>query len=317
MSFVGGGSDLSAYYHMRPGAVISSTINKYIYVTVNKKYDDTIRVSYSKNEIVRHVDAVEHDIIRSALKLVGIDRGIEIVYVSDLPLRDIGTGLGASSALAVGVLNALYAYKGEVVSPERLADDACRIEIKMLGRPAGKQDQYAAAYGGLNVIEFHPDERVMVRPVICDEILRKNFSNHLLLFYTGTPAKSSKVLEEQMEKTKDNKSVLDEMVAFVPAFEHALSRGDFIQCAALLHENWIRKQRLAHVITNSEIDEQYEKARSAGARGGKILGSGGGGFLLLYCDEADQHGVRKALADLKEMPFQFEERGSTLIYHDD
>jgi D-glycero-alpha-D-manno-heptose-7-phosphate kinase len=204
VSFAGGGSDLSVYYKHGCGSVVSTAIDKYIYITVNRKFDDLIRVSYSKTEMVKNVDEIEHNIIREALKLVGIETGIEVVYMGDIPLGTAGVGLGSSSSLAVGVLNALYASKGQNVSAEKLARDACRIEIDILKQPIGKQDQYIAAYGGLQHIRFNGDESVFVDPVICQRETKEQLNNKLLLFYTGITRVSSSILAEQEQKTDIN-----------------------------------------------------------------------------------------------------------------
>jgi D-glycero-alpha-D-manno-heptose-7-phosphate kinase len=317
VSFAGGGSDLAVYYQKNPGAVISTTLNMYLYITVNKKFDDLIRVSYSKTEMVSSVDKIEHNIIREALKIVGIEKGVDIVYMGDIPLGSAGIGLGSSSSLAVGVLNALYAYKGQHVSAEHLARKACEIEIDILKHPIGKQDQYAAAYGGLNFIQFNKDESVFVDPVICGRETRQKLNNKLLLFYTGIMRVSSSILEEQKASIDDNRKILDDMVEVSKAMRDAIIKQNLVSIGHFLHENWEYKKRLTSKITNDQINEYYDKARKAGAIGGKILGAGGGGFLLFYCDEAWQDDVRKALIDLKEVPLLFEPQGSKIIYVSD
>lgn len=317
ISFIGGGSDLAVYYQRSPGSVVSTAVNMYIYITVNKKFDDLIRVSYSKTEMVPSVDEIEHNIIREALKIVGIEKGVDIVYMGDIPLGSAGVGLGSSSSLAVGVLNALYAYKGQHVSAEYLAQKACEIEIDILQHPIGKQDQYVAAYGGFNFIQFNKDESVFVDPVICERETRQKLNKKLLLFYTGIMRISSSILEEQKASIGDNSKFLDAMVELSKIMRDAIIKHDLESIGPLLHESWEYKKKLATKITNGQINEYYEKARKAGAVGGKILGAGGGGFLLLYCDEAWQDNVRKALIDLKEVPFLFEPQGSKIIYVSD
>lgn len=317
VSFAGGGSDLAVYYQRSPGAVISTTLNMYLYITVNKKFDDLIRVSYSKTEMVSSVDEIEHNIIREALKIVGIEKGVDIVYMGDIPLGSAGVGLGSSSSLAVGVLNALYAYKGQHVSAEHLAQKACEIEIDILKHPIGKQDQYAAAYGGFNFIQFNKDESVFVDPVICGRETRQKLNEKLLLFYTGIMRVSSSILEDQKASIDDNRKILDDMVEVSKVMRDAIIKHNLESIGHFLHENWEYKKKLTTKITNDQINEYYNKARKAGAIGGKILGAGGGGFLLLYCDEARQDNVRKALVDLKEVPFLFEPQGSKIIYVSD
>lgn len=317
ISFAGGGSDLAVYYRNGCGSVVSTAIDKYIYITVNRKFDDLIRVSYSKTEIVENVDEIEHNIIREALRLVGIERGIEVVYMGDMPLGTAGVGLGSSSSLAAGVLNALYAFKGQNVSAEKLARDACRIEIDILKQPIGKQDQYIAAYGGLQYIRFNGDESVFVDPVICQRETKEQLNNKLLLFYTGITRVSSSILAEQEQKTDINRAYLDTIVELAGELKKDLVGNDLSRFGEILHEGWLNKVKLASGITNTTINEYYDKARRAGAIGGKILGAGGGGFLLLYCEEENQNKVRKAIFELKESSFEFEPQGSKIIYVSD
>lgn len=314
VSFAGGGSDLSEYYTTGYGAVISTAIDKYIYITVNKKFDDLIRVSYSQTEMVKSVDEVKHNIIREALKLAGIEKGIEVVYMGDVPLGSAGIGLGSSSSLAVGVLNALYAYKGEYATAERLASEACKIEIDILGHPIGKQDQYIAAYGGFNFIQFNRDETVYVDPIICKRKTKSRLNDNLMMFYTGIERVSSDILGEQKQKTKDNLAYLDNMVSLAGEVRKCITDNSLNKFAELLHEGWLYKKKLASGISTALIDDYYEKALRAGAIGGKILGAGGGGFLLLYCEKEHQNKVREQMSGLKEIPFSFEPQGSKIIY---
>jgi len=314
MSFVGGGSDLRVYYQHRYGAVISTTINKYVYITVNARFTDNIRVGYSKIEYVKNVDEIEHNLVREALKTVDIKKGIEIVYMSDLLPAHEGTGLGASSSIIVGTLHALHAFKGEYVSAETLAQEACRIEIDILKNPIGKQDQYATAYGGFNYIRFNADESVVVNPVIFKKEIKEELNKNLLLFYISMPKQAVDILTEQTRKTKNNLHILDKMVEQVHEIQDALRNNDLTEFGNILHKGWMYKKQLASKITNSIIDSYYEKARKAGAIGGKILGSGGGGFLLFYCEEKHQDSVRQALSNLKETTFKFEPNGSRIIY---
>ena len=317
ISFAGGGSDLAVYYRRGYGSVVSTAIDKYIYITVNKKFDDLIRVSYSKTETVESVDKVEHNIIREALRIVGIDRCVEVVYMGDIPLGSAGIGLGSSSSLAVGVLNALYAYKGQHISAEHLAQKACEIEIEILGNPIGKQDQYMTAYGGFNYIRFNRDESVFVDPIICNRETKEKLNKKLLLFYTGIERISSHILEEQRKNINDNSKYLDEVVKLSEIMRRCIIENDFGAVGELLHEGWKYKRKLANSISNSTIDEYYERARASGAVGGKIVGAGGGGFLLLYCEEEYQDKVGSALSDLREIPFCFEPQGSKIIYVSD
>ncbi len=315
ISFVGGGSDLKEYYSAgRPGAVVSTAIDKYVYVMVNSRFDGSIRVGYSKSETVSSVDEIEHDIIREALRLTGIKDSIEITYVGDMPIGRAGTGLGSSSALAVGLLAALYRHIGKKADAKKLAEQACKIEIDILKRPIGKQDQYASAFGGLNHITFGPGEKVPVAPLKLSKAKLEALQDNLLLFYTNTPSKSSEVLSEQREKTPQNIDVLHKMVDLVGNVKKSLTKGAFADLGKALHENWMHKKKLAGKMSSGELDAHYEKALKAGALGGKILGSGGGGFFLFYCDKKNQKKLRQALSPLKEVPFRFEKNGSTILF---
>lgn len=312
VSFAGGGSDLSAYYLNEPGAVTSTAIDKYVYITVNAKFDDRLRVSYSKTEIVDSPDDLAHEIVREALKLVGISGGVEITSIADIPSR--GTGLGSSSSFTVGLLNALYAFTGKNVSAGRLAREACEIEIEKVGEPIGKQDQYIAAYGGLQHIQFNPDESVFVDPVICPYGVKESLQEDLMLFYTGLTRKSSSILTEQRENTGKRMGVLAEMVDLSKKIKASLSCGDLTEFGELLDRGWVLKKKLASGISSEKIDKLYESAKRAGALGGKILGAGGGGFLLLYCEKRKQAAVKKRLSDLRYTPLSFEPQGSKIIY---
>jgi len=316
MSFVGGGSDIRAYYQHGHGAVISTAINKYVYITVNKRFTDNIRVAYSKIEYVKTVDEIEHNLVRDALKMTGITKGLEIVYMSDLLPAQEGSGLGASSSI-VGTLHALHAFKGEHVSAETLAQESCRIEIDILGHPIGKQDQYAAAYGGFNYIQFNADESVIVNPIIFKKEIKEKLKENLLMFYMGKQITSGDILTEQIKKTEDKLHIYDKMVEQVRELQEALRNNDLTRFGEILHQGWMYKQQLASKISNPIINSYYEKARKAGAIGGKILGSGGGGFLLFYCEKEKQDFVRKALHDLKDVTFAFEASGSRIIYVSD
>jgi D-glycero-alpha-D-manno-heptose-7-phosphate kinase len=318
LSFVGGGSDLKAYYQNGYGSVVSTAIDRYMYVAVNRTFDHHIRVIYSKIEYVENIEAIEHNVAREALKLIGITGGgFDISYMGDMLPAHTGSGLGASSSLTVGILNALHALKGEYASAETIAEEACKIEVEMLGRPMGKQDQYIAAYGGFNYIRFNKDESVFVEPIICSKETKKELAKNLLLFYTGLNTQSDVVLTEQKRKTPDNLPILDKMVRLSEELRKALINNDLAEFGNILHEGWVYKQKLATKITNPIINGYYEKARKAGAIGGKILGSGGGGFLLLYCEEQNQDKVREILSDLREAHFNFEPRGSKIIYISD
>ena len=316
-SFFGGGSDLSGYYKNSVrgyGAVLSTAIDMYIYITVNKKFDDQIRVSYSKTEIVDSVDQIEHNIIREALRIAGVEKGIEIVYRGDVPLGSAGVGLASSSALAVGALHALFAYQGKAVSAEFLAQKACEIEIDRLRNPIGKQDQYAVAYGGLHRYRFNADETVFVDPVICRPETKEALQNNLMFFYTNMTHISSHILSEQRENIPQKMRNLDRMVEMSYEAERLLQQKAMDDFGALLDEAWRLKQELASGISAPEIDAMYAAARKAGALGGKILGAGGGGFMMLYVPQNRQQSVREALRQYREQNVCLEPEGSKIIY---
>ena len=283
-SFFGGGTDFKGYYENSRcgyGSVISTALNMYI---------------------------------REALKIVGIENGIDIVYSADIPLSSAGVGLASSSALAVGVLNALYTYKGEYASPEKLARMACEIEINRMGNPIGVQDQYACAYGGFRVYKFWANGKVSATPVSVPRENMKALQNNLMLYYTGLTRISSEILAEQKENIPDKNKVLDQMLQMVDEAERVISEGDLDQWGRMLDKAWHMKRSLASKISNSDIDFMYESAKSAGAMGGKVLGAGGGGFLLLYVPDENKANVRKALKDYKEVDFEFENEGSRIIF---
>lgn len=318
ISFAGGGTDLPAFYRQEAGAVVSTAINKYIYITVNRKFDHKIRVSYSETEIVDSVDDLKHDLIRESLRLVGIDGGIEITSISDIPSQ--GTGLGSSSSYTVGLLNALYAYKGQLVGAERLAREACHIEIEVCRKPIGKQDQYIAAYGGLKFIEFLPDESVVVTPLLRERHAREELQNHLLLLYTGLTRSADSILAEQARNTADSaqtRARLQTLRALADRVHEALCCGDLREFGRCLHENWSAKRQLAAGISNSQIDCWYDTAMAHGAWGGKLLGAGGGGFLLFVAPPERHPPIIAALPQLKPVHIHLESQGSRIIYVED
>lgn len=315
ISFVGGGSDLPSFHSHEPGAVVSTTINKYIYITVNRKFDHKIRASYSVTEIVDHVDDLRHELIREALKMTGQSGGIEITSISDIPSQ--GTGLGSSSTYTVGLLNALYAHIGQHAGAERLAREACIIEIERCGKPIGKQDQYIAAYGGLQHIQFNPDESVYVDPIICNPAVKRTLQRNLMMLYTGITRSSETILREQNANTassEEKRSSLRRMVRLAGDLRAALSANDLNGFGELLHQGWMEKKSLASGISDQRIDRWYDTARQHGAIGGKILGAGGGGFLLLYVPQDRQAEVAGALPDLQRIDVHFAPQGSKIIY---
>lgn len=311
ISFTGGGTDLPAFYKNGYGAVVSTSIDKYIYITVNKRFDDSIRVSYSQTEIVNHVDELKHDIARECLRMVGIPGGIEITSIADIPS---GTGLGSSSSFAVGLLNALYTYVGERLSAGELANQACQIEINVLGHPIGKQDQYAAAYGGVNYFTFERNGDVQREKISISDNDLRNMNRKLMMFYTGIRRSADGILSRQSQETKNKMEVLTFMRDQANRMRDGLIHEGFTpKFAKMLDEAWQKKKSITSGISNPEIDELYQKAISAGASGGKLLGAGGGGFILLYCDEQYQPAVREALG-LRELDFEISLNGSRVVY---
>lgn len=318
VSFAGGGSDLAAYYRHEPGAVVSVSIDKYIYITVNAKFDRQIRASYSITEIVDRVEDLRHELIREALRQVGRDHSIEITSISDIPSQ--GTGLGSSSTYTVGLLNALYAFAGRHAGAERLAREACEIEIARCGAPIGKQDQYIAAYGGLQFIQFNPDESVFVDPVVCRPRTRAELESRLLMLYTGATRSTANVLREQRANTEADqarRAGLRQMVQLAHDMRAALIDDDLSGFGEMLHEGWVRKRELASGISSPQIDDWYARGRAAGASGGKILGAGGGGFLLLYAPAERHAAICAALPELRPVPVRFAPQGSKIIYVED
>lgn len=315
VSFFGGGSDLPSYYRRHGGAVLSAAIDKSVYVTVSRKFDDAVRVSYSRTEEVSHASKVEHPLVREALTLLGIEGGIEITSVADIPAT--GTGLGSSSSFTVGLLHALHAYRGRMVSAATLAQESCHIELERCGEPIGKQDQYAVAHGGLNFLRFHPDESVEVKKVICAPGTLDVLQSHLLFFYTGITRSASALLRNQSSNVGQPGEASDATGALVRLAETAFEKicaGDIISFGTLLDEAWQIKRGLAENISNSQIDDAYDAAMKAGAQGGKVLGAGGGGFLMFFAPPQKHAAIRQALAAMRETPFTFAAEGSSIIF---
>ena len=311
MSFAGGGTDMPGFYRADEGAVTGTAINKYMYLIVNKRFDRTIRVSYSRTEIVNTVHEIQHPIVREAMKLTGVTEQVEIVSIADIPAQ---TGLGSSSSFTVGLLNALYAYRGVLRSAEELAREACTLELDVLGEPIGKQDQYLAAYGNLRHIRFHPNDAVSVEYVLMPAERREAFQERLLLMYMGRTEAASTVLSDQQSRTEQNRTALRAMRALAVQCRDALVGGRLDDVGDLLHEGWEMKKRLADGISDETIDGWYEAARKLGARGGKVLGAGGRGFLLLYCPPEHRKRVLAGLPQLVHTPFAFEPDGTRVIY---
>ncbi|MBL8485699.1 MAG: hypothetical protein JNK22_01160 [Rhodocyclaceae bacterium] len=316
MSFTGGGSDLPAFYRQFGGAVVSTAIDKYVYVNVNPKFDHGIRIAYSKNEEVERVSDIEHRLVRAAMQMLEIDGGVEITTIADIPSR--GTGLGSSSSFTVGLLHALSAFKGVYVAAEKLGADACRIEIDLCGEPIGKQDQYAAAYGGFNMIEFRPDDKVVVTPIICAPETLTSIERDILVLYTGVTRSASPLLKQQSDVlagSADKQRVMRRMVELTYQLRDELQSNNTLAFGEILHENWMLKREVTAGISNPEIDDWYGRARGAGALGGKILGAGAGGFLMFYAPRDSHRAIAAALPELRVIPMGFEPLGSRIIFY--
>jgi D-glycero-alpha-D-manno-heptose-7-phosphate kinase len=316
VSFAGGGSDMRVFYANRPGAVLSTAIDKYMYVTVNRRFEKTIRVSYTKTEIVERLEDLQHEIIRAGLMRVGIDSQIEVTTVADIPA---GTGMGSSSSLTVGLLKALYAYVGKHRSAEELGREASEIEIETLNKSIGKQDQYAAAYGGLNFIRFHADETVMVDPIVCRPETKRELQDRIVILFTGLRGENEQLLNRQKKQVASSDAaqrVLAAMVERAQEMKSTLEANDLDSFGEILHSAWELKKQVTAGISTGEIDTYYNACREAGAIGGKLLGAGGSGFLLMYCRQGAQDAVR-AVGDrfgLRNFDVRFDGQGSRIIY---
>ena len=316
LSFFGGGSDLPAFYQENRAAVLSTSIDKYVYVTVNKKFDDEIRVSYSKTEEVKNVSELQHQLVRAALNYTKTFGGVEITTVADIPSR--GTGLGSSSSFTVALLHALYAFKGKYVSQKTLAEQACEIEIDICHEPIGKQDQYAAAFGGLKFYEFENDGSVKASPIICSPYIISQIQDHILMLYTGITRSASGILKEQKEVLKSDeikKNTMTRMVDIAYELRKELETNNINSFGEALHEAWMLKRSLTSEISNDLIDGWYLKARENGAVGGKILGAGAGGFLALFAPPAKHQAICHVLPELKRVPVAFDRQGSQIIFY--
>jgi D-glycero-alpha-D-manno-heptose-7-phosphate kinase len=315
VSFLGGGSDLPSYYRRNGGAVLSTAIDQSVYVTVSRKFDNALRVSYSRTEEVAHASQIEHPLVREALALLGIEGGVEITSVADIPAK--GTGLGSSSSFTVGLLNALHAYCGRHASAASLANESCLIELERCGEPIGKQDQYAAAFGGFNFIRFHPDDSVEVKKIVCPKSLMDDLQARLIFFYTGLTRSASTILRQQSAEVATAGAKSDatgELVRLAEAAYSDLCAGNISSVGAMLHEAWRLKKQIVSGATCSLIDEAYQAAIDAGAEGGKLLGAGGGGFLMFLAPPERHDSIRGALPQLRETPFRFAAGGSRIIF---
>jgi D-glycero-alpha-D-manno-heptose-7-phosphate kinase len=320
ISFLGGGTDFPDYYaspaNAHGGAVVGAAIDKYIYVIVKERFDDRIYLNYSRKEIVDAVDEVQHELVREAMRLTGVHQGVEITTLADVPSE--GSGLGSSSAVTVGLLQALWAHQGEIRTAEQLAAEACRVELEILERPMGVQDAYFSAFGGIRQFNFGPEipQRIHWERLDLPHERINQLSNSLLLFYTHRTRRSASILGPQVRNIPDRMAVLDGLRQLAVEGRRSLEAGELDRFGRLLHEGWLLKTQMANGITDKGIDEVYEAALAAGALGGKLAGAGGGGFLLLYCPLGAQEAVRARLnGAMRELPFRFERDGSKIIFN--
>lgn len=316
VSFAGGGTDLPAFYEHDFGAVLSVGVNHHMYITVSPRFEDTTRIAYSQVEVAETIDDIEHTIVREALRMTGLgDKGLEITTVGDVPA---GTGMGSSSSFAVGLLNALYAHKGRITSPSALAERACDIEIDILGKPIGRQDQYAAAFGGVNYIRFNPDHTVEVEPVPVEPGFLEELERHIILLYTNQQRDADEILQKQSDGSADKITVLKQMRDLAGEMREAMGGGGNLSTFGdLLHQGWELKRSLGFGITNKGVDDWYKAARENGAMGGKLLGAGGGGFLMIMAPPYKHDAIRAACGHPRELPFSIDRRGSRVIHISD
>lgn len=313
ISLCGGGTDFKEYYVQNSGFIVSTAIDKYIFVIVKERFDDLIYVNYTKKEIVNSVDEIQHELVREALIKAGLKKGFEITMLADVPSE--GSGLGSSSSLTVGLLNAFYNFQGIQVTADQLASEACEIEIDILNKPIGKQDQYIAAYGGLRTFNFNSDHSVKTELLEVQNSLKRKLGANLLLFYTNITRSSSSVLTEQKNNIKDRIQYHNEIKSLAEKLAGYLREGYVDKTGNILAENWKLKKNLSTNISNNQIDEMYNIAINSGAEGGKISGAGGGGFLLLYCKRENHDWIREQMKDYREMPFMLEPHGSKIIFN--
>lgn len=313
ISFAGGGSDLPSFYREETGAVVSTTIDKYMYLAIHPYFDKSkIQLKYSKTELVDSIEEIRHPIFREVLSLYNL-KGIDLNSIADIPA---GTGLGSSSSFTVGLLNVVNAYLNKACSSQKLAELACDIEINKVGSPIGKQDQYSAAYGGLNFITFYGDETVNVEKIIMKPEKKKELQDNLIMIYIGGKHSAKDILKEQQAIKNGSKkfSAQKQMVQQAFQMKSLLENNDIDDFGRILHEGWMLKKSLTDGISNDHIDDIYNQGIKAGALGGKLLGAGGAGFILFYCPIEKQDFFRKSMKDWNELQFSFENNGSKIIY---
>jgi D-glycero-alpha-D-manno-heptose-7-phosphate kinase len=312
IGLLGGGTDLPDYYREHGGRVLNCAIDKYIYVIVKQRFDDDIYVNYSKKEIVSRVEDLEHELVREAMWMTGVMNGVEITTLADIPSAG-GSGLGSSSAVTVGLLHALFAYRGRQATAEELADRACAIEIDRCGKPIGKQDQYIAAYGGIRDIRFGPGDQVTADDLDLPLVIRRDLQRHIMLFYTGVTRSANSILAEQTANIKTSSDQLDLLCDLAGIATDRLRSGDVEAVGEAMRKGWEAKRQLAAGISNAQVDDAVDRALGAGAIGAKLTGAGGGGFLLVMCPVERQRAVRESLADMRELPVKLDRLGSRVV----
>jgi D-glycero-alpha-D-manno-heptose-7-phosphate kinase len=312
ITFLGGGTDLKEFFQDEQGCVVNAAINKCVYIAIHEYFDDSIQVKYSKTELVDNVEDIQHPLFREAMKLTGVTKGVEIASFADIPSR--GSGLGSSSSFLVGLLNALWTYKGENKTPKELAEAACKIEREILKEHGGYQDQYITAFGNMQFIQFNTDNSIMINPINISTENKQLLEKRLLVFYTGITRNSHDIQKQVHGNKEKNKETLQKIKQLTLELKQELENGNLDAFGELLNQGWELKRNMSDAISNNEINNFYEKAKQAGAIGGKLMGAGGGGFLLFYAHENTHNAIRNSLSDLKELEINFEQQGSKIIY---
>jgi len=311
IGLLGGGTDLPGYYIEHGGRVLNCALDKYVYVIVKQRFDNDIYVNYSRKEIVSKVDDLEHELVREAMRMTGVTSGVEITTLADIP--SAGSGLGSSSSVTVGLLNALFAYRGKQVAAEELAERACAIEIEICGKPIGKQDQYIAALGGIRDIRFGPGDQVVAQEVELAPVERRALQQQIMLFYTGITRRADPILAEQSANVASARPQFDLLRDLAGFAVERLRSGDIEAIGPALRDSWEAKRKLASGVSNDRIDHAVTRALNAGAAGAKLTGAGGGGFLLVICPVERQRAVRESLSDMQELPVKLDRLGSRVV----
>jgi D-glycero-alpha-D-manno-heptose-7-phosphate kinase len=311
IGLLGGGTDLPSYYREHGGRVLNCALDKYVYIIVKQRFDDDIYVNYSKKEIVSRAEDLDHELVREAMQMTGVTSGVEITTLADIPSS--GSGLGSSSAVTVGLLHALFAYRGRQVSAEELAERACTIEIERCGKPIGRQDQYIAALGGIRDIRFGPGDKVVAEELGLPAAERRALQQQIMLFYTGVTRSADPILAEQNANVEGTRPQLDLLRDLAGFAVERLRSGDLDAIGPAMRESWEAKRKLASGVSNEQIDAAVARALEAGASGAKLTGAGGGGFLLVICPVERQRAVRESLTDMREFPVGLDHLGSRVV----